>query len=65
MIGTKPEQEEKLLTCREVASRLHVTEITVRRWIEGGALEAFALPHSGERKVYRVRQSTLDTILAE
>jgi excisionase family DNA binding protein len=65
MIEVKPEQQEKLLTCREVAHHLHVTEITVRYWIEGGALEAIALPHANDRRSYRIKQSTLDTILAE
>ncbi len=55
--------EEELLTVQEVARRLRVNEATVRRWIKTGALEAIKLPHNGKREIYRIRQSTLNSIL--
>ncbi len=54
---------EELLTVQEVARSLRVNEATVRRWIKIGALEAIKLPNRGKREVYRIRQSTLDTVL--
>lgn len=54
---------EELLTVQEVADRLRVTEATVRRWIKNGSLDAIKLPHRGKREVYRIRQSTLMTVL--
>ena len=57
------ESADKLLTVQEVAQRLRVNEATVRHWIKIGALEAIKLPHLGKREIYRVRQSTLDSIL--
>lgn len=55
--------ESDLLTVREVARKLRVDDTTVRRWIKNGALEAVSLPHIGLRQAYRVRKSTLDTLL--
>ncbi len=55
---------DELLTVREVARRLRVDDTTVRRWIKNGALEAVALPHRGTRTAYRIRKSTLDTLLS-
>ena len=55
--------EERLWTVSEVAKRLRLDETTVRRYIADGAMEAVILPHKGERKSYRIKQSTLDTIL--
>ena len=57
-------EEDELLTVREVARRLRVDDTTVRRWIKNGVLEAITLPHQGTRQAYRVRSSTLDTLLA-
>ena len=54
----------ELLSVQEVATRLRVSEATVRRWIKVGTLEAITLPHPGTRETYRVRQSTLDALLA-
>lgn len=56
--------QDELLTIHEVAERLRVDDTTVRRWINTGALEAIVLPHKSKRQGYRVRQSTLDTLLA-
>ena len=55
--------EERLWTVSEVAKRLRLDETTVRRYIADGAMEAVILPHKGKRKAYRIKQSTLDTIL--
>jgi excisionase family DNA binding protein len=57
-------ETEELLTVREVARRLRVDDTTVRRWIKSGALEAVTLPHKGYRQVYRIKKSTLDTLLS-
>lgn len=64
MIEVKPEQEQ-LLTCREVAQRLRVGEITVRRWIACGSLQAIALPHANKRASYRIKLSVLNAIVPE
>ena len=53
-----------LLTVREVAEQLRVDDTTVRRWIKGGVLEAVPLPHSGLRQAYRIRRTTLETLLS-
>ncbi|MFL5628734.1 MAG: helix-turn-helix domain-containing protein [Ktedonobacteraceae bacterium] len=55
----------ELLTIREVARRLRVDDTTVRRWVKNGTLEAVTLPHRGKRQAYRIRKSTLDTLLKE
>jgi excisionase family DNA binding protein len=60
---TTMEQTDELLTVREVARRLRVDDTTVRRWIKHGTLEAVSLPHVGKRQAYRVRRSTIDTLL--
>jgi|GEM_PF-1013688 len=57
------EVTDELLTVHEVARRLRVEGTTVRRWISTGILEAIALPHSGKRRAYRVKQSTLTELL--
>lgn len=58
------EKQDELLTVREVAKRLRVDDTTVRRWIKSGALEAITLPHRGKRQAYRIKRSTLDTLLS-
>ena len=60
---SEEERREELLTVREVARRLRVDDTTVRRWIKSGALEAITLPHRGKRQAYRIKKSTLDTLL--
>ena len=47
-----------LLTVREVADQLQVTEETVRRWIRRGELGALEL--GGPRTVYRIRPEDFD-----
>ncbi len=63
MIAEK--KEEHLLTIHEVATRLRVDDTTVRRWINSGSLEAVALPHTGKRQGYRIKESTLATVLGQ
>jgi len=62
-VGETSMAEEELLTVREVAHRLRVDDTTVRRWIKSGALEAVTLPHRGKRQAYRIKTSTLNTLL--
>lgn len=57
------EKNEELLTVHEVARRLRVDDTTVRRWIKSGSLEAITLPHRGKRQAYRIKLSTLTTLL--
>lgn len=54
---------EELLTVHEVATVLRCDDTTVRRWISSGALEAISLPHRGKRTAYRIKRSTLDSLL--
>lgn len=56
--------DEELLTVSEVAKQLRVDDTTVRRWIKSGVLEAITLPHRGLRQAYRIRRSTLNSLLA-
>jgi excisionase family DNA binding protein len=58
-------EDADLLTVREVARRLRVDDTTVRRWIKLGVLEAITLPHRGSRQAYRIRRSTLESLLAQ
>jgi len=62
--GYTPQPADDLLTIHEVARRLRVDDTTVRRWINNGVLEAVTLPHLGKRRGYRVKQTTLDTLLS-
>jgi excisionase family DNA binding protein len=57
------QDDADLLTVREVARQLRVDDTTVRRWIKNGVLEAITLPHRGTRQAYRIRRSTLNTLL--
>ncbi len=63
--GKERTEPEELLTVREVARRLRVDDTTVRRWIKHGTLEAVSLPHTGKRQAYRVRRSTIDSLLSQ
>lgn len=56
-------EESELLTVREVAKKLRVDDTTVRRWIKTGILEAITLPHKGARQAYRIRRSTLNSLM--
>ena len=53
--------EDQWLTVSEVAERLRVNEVTVRRWIQRG--ELVALNVGGRRPEYRVRQTALDAFI--
>jgi excisionase family DNA binding protein len=58
-----PTPADTLLTIHEVSHRLRVDDTTIRRWINTGVLEAVTLPHLGKRRGYRIKQTTLDTLL--
>ena len=49
------------LTVPEVARQLRVKEITVRRWIQDGILEAEAI-QEGKRQRYRILKHTIDAL---
>lgn len=49
-----------LLTLREVADVVKVSETTVRRWVRDGALAAYKV---GKRGQLRVREEDLETFL--
>lgn len=51
-------QQEKLLTVRETANYLQLSEQTVRRWINTGKLNAVKIG-----KEFRIRLSELNEIL--
>ena len=55
--------QDELLTVEEVATQLRVDPTTVRRWINNGILEAVVLPHQNTRRGYRIRQSTITSLL--
>ncbi len=61
MSGHLPEHD--LMTVREVAQLLRCDDTTIRRWIRNGVLEAVSLPHVNKRQAYRIRRSTIDTLL--
>ena len=61
---TTSQPTNDLLTIHEVARQLRVDDTTVRRWINNGILEAVTLPHLGKRRGYRVRRTTLETLLS-
>jgi len=52
--------DDKLLTTREVADELRVSERTVINWIQRGDLAAIDLP-----KGYRIYRSELDRFIKE
>jgi excisionase family DNA binding protein len=54
---------EELLTVAEVAKILRCDDTTVRRWVKQGTLDAIVLPHVNERQAYRIRRSTINTLL--
>ena len=49
-----------LLTVREVALELKVTEPTVREWIKSGELSARRLGGRGQKRLLRVTRESLD-----
>ena len=65
MENTSPsEEQDELLTVREVAKQLRVDETTVRRWIKKGVLQGVFLPSGSRYNSYRIKRSTLEQILA-
>lgn len=55
--------DTELLTVKEVADQLRVTEVTVRRWIQRKELSAINLG-GPKRPDYRIRRSALDTFIS-
>ena len=49
-------QQERMLTVKEVAERLNVSERQVRMWVENGELERFRIGLRG----YRIPESSLN-----
>lgn len=65
MENTSPsEEQDDLLTVREVAKQLRVDDTTVRRWLKKGIMEGVFLPSGSRYNTYRIRRSTLEQILA-
>ena len=60
------QQQEELLTVKEVADQLRVDPTTVRRWIKNGSLEAISFPKKivgRQRQTHRIRRSVLENLL--
>lgn len=55
--------KEKILSVREIAEEMDVTDSTVRVWINSGKLPAYKLPGSGAQSIIRVRREDFDTFL--
>lgn len=51
------------LTVKEIAEQLHVTDATVRVWINTGKLPAYKLPGSGAQAIIRVKREHLERFL--
>ena len=56
-------EDSSLLTMREVAHILRVDQATVRRWTEQGSLDVVLLPQRGNRKLRRIKGSTIKNLL--
>ncbi len=52
---------DQWLTVGEVAERLRVNEVTVRRWIQRGELPALNV--GGRRPEYRIRQAAFEAFI--
>lgn len=53
----------QLLTVKEVAQALRVSEPTIRRYLREGLLPGVSLPKRGKRTIYRVPVEAIDRIL--
>jgi excisionase family DNA binding protein len=56
-------QDVQWLTVEDVATRLLVSQETVRRWIRNGQLPVLEL--GGPKAGYRIREDALDAFIAE
>ena len=56
------QQDEPMLTVKQVAQRMNVDEATVRRWIQAGMLKAINIGRI--RPEYRIRPSDLDDFIS-
>lgn len=57
------DKQDQWLTVKQVAAHLNLTEETVRRWIRAGEIPVLELP--SRKAGHRIRQSDLDTFIAE
>lgn len=57
------QRKERWLTVDDVATRLQVSQETVRRWIRAGRLPVLDL--GGPKAGYRIREDALEAFLAE
>jgi excisionase family DNA binding protein len=53
---------ERVLTVREAAERLRVTEESVRRWLRAGRLRGVMI--GGQRSGYRIPESEVERLLS-
>lgn len=56
-------QDIRWLTVENVATRLQISQETVRRWIRSGQLPVLEL--GGPKAGYRIREDALDAFIAE
>ena len=57
------EKRERMLSPKEVASRLQIARETVYAWIESGELRALDLSATGSRPRWSVPESALEAFL--
>jgi excisionase family DNA binding protein len=57
------QQDEPMLTVKQVAQHMNVDEATVRRWIQAGDLRAVNIGRV--RPEYRIRPSDLDDYISK
>ena len=53
---------ERVLTVPEVAERLRINQVTVRRWLRTGKIQGVRL--GGTRAGYRIAESEVDRLLS-
>lgn len=53
---------EQALTVKEVAARLRVDRLTVRRWLQAGKLDGYRV--GGDKAGWRIPESALEQYLA-
>ncbi len=53
---------ERVMTVREAAERLRVTEESVRRWLRSGRLRGVMI--GGQRSGYRIPESEVERLLS-
>lgn len=53
------------LTIHEVAEILRIDDVTVRRWIDNGNLDAIRLPQNGGRRKFRIPRSSFERLISQ